>query len=252
MKIKTIITGFLVSTVLFLNAQTKGELNSQDGITVRYELNKRSSSDKKDKYSLVVTVVNTNDYDLYYSVPMMKQPDGQYKLNSFENKAFCEAGSTNSTGLMSVLGDKVKIVGQQTGLITQNNEVLFKISKGQSITSDVKFTVKPGENPIITNSFRVGLKKLELFDVGINGLFINGTWVGNCGNIPMGLSLSKSPTGQTILNQTVSGRQQTWIMVSDNIFEKSNDKNATITYNRTGNVFTYTHVDGVVCIWTKR
>jgi hypothetical protein len=233
-------------------AQVKGDLNAQDGISVSYELTKQSEGDKKDKYILVVTAINTNDYDLFYTVPMMKQPDGQYKLNSFENKSFCEASCSNSTGLMSVLGDKAKLSGQETSFITKNNEIIFKIGKGQRITADAKFTVKPGQQPIITNSFRGALRKLDQFDIGMNAQFINGTWVGNCGNIPMGLSYSKSPTGQNQVTQIINGRQQVWLMVSENVFEKPNDKTATLTYNKAGNVFTYTHTDGVICIWSKK
>lgn len=248
---------FLVITLLAIsnykaNSQVKADLNSQDGITVSYELTKQSENDKKDKYILVVTAINTNDFDLYYAVPMLKQPDGQYKLNSFENKSFCEASCSNSTGLMSVLGDKAKLSGQETSFITKNNEVIFKIGKGQRITADAKFTVKPGQQPIITNSFRGALRKLDQFDIGMNAQFINGTWVGNCGNIPMGLSYSKSPTGQNQVTQIINGRQQVWLMVSENVFEKPNDKTATLTYNKAGNVFTYTHNDGVICIWSKK
>lgn len=235
------------------SAQTSGTLNSQDGITVTYEVSKVSdNNDKKDKYIIVATAVNTNEYDLYYAVPMTKGTDGKYKLNSFDNKSFCEVSSKNATGIMGFLGESAKLTGEETSINTRGNEVLFRVRKGQTIRADVKFSVKIGQTPIVSNNFRMRLKRMEEFDLPINNSVVNGQWEANCGNVRMNLVLVKNDLGQTMITQTVNGKQQVWFMVSENYFEKPGDKSASLTYNKSANIFTYTNVDGVICIWSKK
>ncbi len=233
-------------------SQNKGELPSQNGVRISYELTKLQSKEKKDQYVIVVTAVNTNDYDLYYPVPMMKQQDGQYKLNSFEKKSFCDVSIENSIGLKSLVDNSANICGEQTALNTRGNEVLFKLSRGQTVTADFKFSVRPGQVPVVTSSFVQSMKKVGEFDVGINGLFVNGTWEIGCGGNRMSLALIKGAQGQIQLQQNWNGHQQLWVMVSENIFEKINDKSASLTYNKVGNVFTYSNNDGVICVWSKK
>lgn len=244
----------LLSSMFFFNAQaqTSGTLNGRDGITLKYELSKIDDKDKKDQYVVVFTAINTNDYDLYYAVPMMKQKDSTYKLNSFENKSFCDLVVKNSTGLKSLIDNRAKVSGMETQFTTRTNEVLFKISKGQTMSGDLKFYVKSDQIPVLTNEFRTTLRKLDEFDIGINALFINGAWEMSCGNTRMSLSLIKTERGQVQLVQLVNGKQQVWHMVSENVFEKINDKSATLTYNKIGNIFTYSNIDGAVCMWNKR
>lgn len=62
----------------------------------------------------------------------------------------------------------------------------------------------------------------------------------------------KNERSQVQLVQMINGKQQVWQMISENIFEKINDKSASLTYNKTGNIFTYTNVDGVICMWNKK
>ena len=234
------------------NAQQTVELPEQNGIKLSYQLTKLKDNDKKDQYLVVFTAVNKNDYDLYYSVPMMRQKDSSYKLNSFEKKSFWDLVIKNSTGLKSILDNRAEVSGQETQLTTRNHEVLFKVSKGQTMTGDLKFFVKSAQDPVFSNEFKAVLKRLDEFDIGINGLFINGSWEVNCGGTKMSLSLIKNERSQVQLLQLVNGKQQVWQMVSENIFEKINDKSASLTYNKTGNIFTYTNVDGVICMWTKK
>lgn len=64
---------FLTVTTIFyssLIAQTKSTLNNQDGIQVSYELTKIEDGSKKDTYLVVLKAENTNDHDVYYSVPL--------------------------------------------------------------------------------------------------------------------------------------------------------------------------------------
>lgn len=233
-------------------AQTTAALNGQDGVIVKYELSKISDNDKKDKYIIVATAVNTNDYDLYYAVPMTKGADGKYKLNSYDNKSFCEVRSKNAIGILGFLGESAKLTGEETSINTRGNAVLFRVRKGQTIRADVRFSVKPDQLPIVSNSFRMRLKKMEEFDLVINNSMVNGRWKASCGDVEMSLIFVKNEQGQSMITQYVNGRQQVWFMISENYFEKPGDKNATLTYNKSANIFTYTNFDGVICIWSKK
>lgn len=240
------------ATCMTSNAQQSVELPEQNGIKLSYQLSKIKGSNKKDQYVVVFTAYNKNDFDLYYAVPMMRQKDSSYKLISFEKKPFWELVIKNSTGLNSLLDNRAGVSGEQTQLTTRKNEVLFKISKGQTMTGDLKFFVKSAQVPVFSNESKWVLRRLDEYDIGINGLFINGSWEVNCGGTKMSLSLTKNEHSQVQLIQLINGKQQVWQMITENIFEKINDKSASLTYNKIGNIFTYTNVDGVICMWTKK
>jgi len=247
------LTLFLFLTVLgCVTAQDKLPLNGQSGINLSYQLTKLEESDKRDRYKLVVVAENTNPHDVYYTIPMKKQPDGQFRLNSYDNMALCEAYPKNATGLMGVLNDAAKITGEQTKAVTKTNEVLFKLSRGQVLTGEVRFAVKPGQKPEIVSKFNRPTRKIEEYDMTAAGEPLTGAWVSNCGNVSMTLKPGKNDKGQDVIYQTVNGRQNTWLMISENVFEKPGDKQATVTFNRTGNIYTYTNMDGAICIWSKK
>ncbi len=243
---------FILLSSVAASAQLTGELPMSNGVRLSYSLTKTGEKGKSDQYVIVVTAQNTNPYALYYPVPMMKQTDGQYKLNSFEKKSFCDVTIENSTGLKSVVDKSANVAGEQTSLTTRKNEVLFKLAPGQTVTADFKFKVKDGNQPLITSRFVNPLKQLHETDVAINGLFINGTWEADCGGRRMQLSLERTGNGQVVLHQQLNGREQNWIMVKDNYFEKQGSASASVSYNQTGNVFTYANEDGVICIWQKK
>jgi hypothetical protein len=246
-------TLFMFLTILgCVTAQDKVPLNGQSGINLSYQLTKLEESDKRDRYKLVVVAENTNPHDVYYTIAMKKQQDGQFRLNTYENMALCEAYPKNATGLMGVLNDAAKITGEQTKAVTKTNEVLFKLSRAQVLTSEVRFAVKPGQKPEIVSKFNRPTRKIEEYDMTAAGEPLTGAWISNCGNVSMTLKPSKNDKGQDVIYQTVNGRQNTWLMISENVFEKPGDKQATVTFNRTGNIYTYTNMDGAICIWSKK
>lgn len=242
----------MMSLCLSVNAQERIPLNGQSGINLSYQLSKIEESDKRDRYKLVVTAENVNPYDVYYTIAMKKQTDGQFRLNSYDNFSLAEVYPKNATGLMGVLNDAAKITGEQTKAVTKNNEVLFKLAKGQVLSGEVRFAVKPGQKPELVSKFNRAVKKIEEYDMTSTGEPLTGSWISNCGNVSMTLKPGKNDKGQEVIYQTVNGRQNTWLMISDNIFEKPGDKQATLTFNKTGNIYTYTNLDGVVCIWSKK
>lgn len=243
---------FLTITTVFyssLIAQTKSTLNNQDGVQVSYELTKIEDGSKKDTYLVVLKAENMNDHDVYYSVPLSKQANGSLAVSILENKLFAQSTVRNSTGLF---GDNINLAGQETKLTTNDNKVLYAISKGSFVTSEKEFKVKKGVNPIITNTFLMPIKSIDNFDVAINDATVNGDWVSNCGNIQMTLTMAKNETGETVIQQLVNGKQITWRKNTVNTFEKVNDATTVLSYNKQNNSFSYSTTDGVTCLWTNK
>jgi hypothetical protein len=97
-----------------------------------------------------------------------------------------------------------------------------------------------------------GMKKREEFRVRTGMTGSSGDWVSDCGGIGMFLAMTKNAAGQNVLEQTVNNRRQTWVQVSEGVFEKAADKTARVTYNKAGNIYTYSNEDGATCIWRMR
>lgn len=245
---------FLLLSVSFLlfsyvQAQDKVLLNSQDGIYITYQLTKIKDGTKKDTYLAVVKAENKNDYDVFYGIPLTKLPNGTTTVSILENKLFAQSSVRNST---SLFGDNINLSGQETKLITNDNKILYSISKGDFITAEDEFKVRKGEKPILTNTFLLPLKGIENFDIAINETVINGDWSANCGNIPMNLTMAKNEKNETVIIQLVNGKQNIWRKTSTNTFEKLNDRSTTLSYNKQHNNFTYSNTDGVFCLWVKK
>jgi len=232
-----------------IHAQDKVILNNQDGIYVSYELTKINDGAKKDTYLAVVRAENKNDYDVFYSVPLTKQANGSVAVGIFENKLFAQSIVRNSAGL---LGDNINLAGLETKLITNDNKILYSISKGNFITSEKEFKVKKGEKPIITNTFLLPLRTIDNFDIAVNEAVINGDWTSNCGNIQTTLTLIRNQNNETVIQQLINGKQIIWKKTSANTFEKLSDKTTTLSYNKQSNSFNYSTSDGVSCVWTKK
>lgn len=232
-----------------LTAQEKITLNAQDGVQVTYELTKMDEGDKKDTYLVIVKAENTNNHDLYYSIPMTKQTNGTYAVPVGANLVFAQTSVRNSTALF---GDNISLKGTETKITTNDNKLLYTIPKGSFITGEQKFKVKKGAKPVLTNTFLLPLKPLDYYDVAVNETMINGDWISDCGQVQMNLAITKNEKGETVLQQLVNGRQNNWIKKTANTFEKASDSNATLSFNKTNGSFTYTNTDGVLCIWKRK
>lgn len=246
-KLKAISFLFFFSTAI--QAQDKIALNNQDGIFVSYELTKIESGSKKDSYLAVVKAENKNDFDIYYAVSQSLQTSGTTTSSILGNTAFAQISVRNATGLF---GGGASLAGQQTKMVTNDNKVLFSISKGSFVTSEREFKVKTGEKPVITNSFLLPLKQIDNFDLAISEAMVNGDWIADCGKIQMALSLSKNEKNEPIIQQLINGRKNIWKKTTANGFEKLNDNTTTLSYNKQNNSFTYSNTDGVVCTWVRK
>lgn len=232
-----------------LTAQEKITLNTQDGIQVTYELTKMDEGDKKDTYLVVARAENTNDHDVYYSIPMTRQANGSYVISATANQYFAQTSVRNST---SLFGDHVNFKGTETKITTNDNKLLYTIAKGAFVSGEQKFKVKKGAKPVLTNTFLLSLKPLDYYDVAINETMVNGDWISDCGNIQMNLTMIKNEHGDIVLQQLVNGRQNNWVKKTAHTFEKSADSNATLSFNKTNGSFTYTNTDGVLCVWKRK
>ncbi len=245
----SILTLFIGCCFTSLFAQEKITLNNQDGIQVSYELTKMDEGDKKDTYLVIVKAENTNDFDVFYSIPLTKQPNGNFAVSASQNLHFAQTSVRNTTALF---GEHVNLKGADTKLTTNDHKILFTIPKGGFVTGEQKFKVKKGVKPVLTNTFLFPLRALDRFDIAINETMINGDWIADCGNIHMNLSMTTNEKGETVVQQLVNGRQNTWIKKTSHTFEKLNDSNATLSFNKTNGSFTYTNTDGVLCVWKRR
>ncbi len=233
----------------FLQAQDKISLNNQDGIYVTYELTKIEDGPKKDTYLAVVRAENKNDFDVFYSIPLIKQANGTTGISILENRLFAQSSVRNS---LSLFGDNINLTGNETKLITNDNKILYSISKGNFITNEKEFKVKKGVKPILTNTFLLPLKSIDNFDIAVNETTINGDWSSSCGNMQMTLTMSMNEKGETVIQQLINGKQNIWRKTTANTFEKLNDTSTTLSYNKQNNSFNYSTTDGVTCLWTKK
>lgn len=246
MKKVLILTSILFFQNLF--AQEKIELAKQDGLVLSYSLTKLpGDNEKKDKYLFVIQVENTNDYDVYYETSTNTTSS---TITTSGYAGIAEFKAQNSVGFLSTGLEYV--VGQPTGLMTMNNTYLYKISKKSSATVDTKFSFKKDEKPIVTGKFKATTKKLEEFKLAVSSLAINGSWISNCGNIVMSLSLTKKTTGETVIIQTINGKVNEWIKTTANSFAKTTDRTTTLTYNSLDSTIIYNNPDGILCIWNKK
>lgn len=242
----------LTSLFLFANLIAFGQENivigTKDNVEISYQLTKLDSNPKKDKYLISVSAQNKNNHNLYYGVELVKNSNGTESTNPFLSNGFSKIIIRNSTGWF---GDGKQIVGQETTVKTETNEILFNLEKNKIYNFETEFNVKHDDKPIITNTYGSTLRKLEEFNIAINDTFVNGVWVSNCGNNTISLALLDE-NGKKIILQSVNGKQIRWISASNTNFLKENDNNSTLTYSKSDNKFLYSSSDGNNCEWTKK
>ena len=248
---KHFFTCLLLLYFTVLKAQDRIELNNQDGIYVSYVAKKIGGNDKKDKYVATITIENKNEYDMYYAVSFTLNPNG---LEVKGQTGFAEVNVRNSTGLLrtGLFGATLNLSGVETKFKTTDRKNLYVLAKGQILSNDLEFNVPKGDAPVLTNTFSKMFQRLSYFDLFVNDGIINGYWTSNCGNIQMNLVYQKNVTGESFIQQSVIGNQNMWKSVNDFSFEKTTDRNTTITYNKIDQTFLYKNSDGVLCTWIKK
>ncbi|NDC76767.1 MAG: hypothetical protein EBZ67_02665 [Chitinophagia bacterium] len=225
---------------------------SRDGIIARYTLQLLEKGDRNDRYRVVLTAENTNPYEVLYGKPVRKQPDGSMGMNTGDDRSFARVRIYNSSGFEGFLGQTASLAGEDTRLQAEGDVQLFRIAAGVALRTEMDFTVRSGKTPNMLLMLDGGIKKRDDFRVRSGMTGSSGNWVSDCGAIGMFLTITKNTAGQTILEQTVNNRRQTWVQVSEGIFEKAGDNTARVTYNKAVNIYTYSNEDGATCIWRMR
>lgn len=254
MKVQAVLTAMSVAVTLSphpLAAQNDSS-RSRDGIVARYTMQLLEKGERNDRYRVVLTADNTNPYDAYYGKPVRKQPDGSMGMNTGDDRSFARVRIYNSSGLEGFLGQTATLSGEDTRLQAEGDVQMFRLAAGSRLQTELTFTVRSGKVPNSMLMLDAGMKRREAFRVisGMTGS--SGDWVSDCGGIGMFLAMSKNAAGQAVLEQTVDNRRQTWVQVSEGIFEKPGDNTARVTYNKAGNIYTYSNEDGATCIWRRR
>lgn len=230
-------------------SQESKVVGNQDGIEISYQLTNLEKGDKKDKYLVAITAVNKGSQDMYYGVPLEKDASGKESFGIIPQLGFSKISVRNSTGWF---GDGKQVTGQQTILRTEDNAVLFGLEKGKIYNFEFEFNTKTGVTPIITNTYVRSINPLSSFNLALNEVVINGTWVSSCGNSMNSLVFLSDATGVQFINQSVNGRQFKWIRKNVTEFVKENDVNSILTYNKATNTFAYANAEGVSCEWKKK
>jgi hypothetical protein len=253
---------FLLSAAWTVRAQTV--IRTQDGVTIRSTAELLEKTDKRDKYRVTISASNGNPLDLFYAVQKKPQPNGTNGLGKSDPKHFAEVMLTNPGSLKDFMGGTVKLNGDQTSEMTGRDEILFRIPAGALISGEMTVFVRSGKQPEFSCQFTGPLRPRDAFRTGTDvpnpGIpgqtsgvpASNNVWTSSCNNPDQQLFRRPGSNGKQELVMTYRGRQTIWQQTSANVYEKAGRSGARITHEPTADIYTYTHIDGAVCIWRRR
>lgn len=231
-------------------------LKSQDGMVVRYLAQCTEKSEKRDKFRVFVTAVNGTPFDLYYPIAKKPQPNGTLGLGKSDPRHFSEILLTNPGSLKDFMGGTLRLSGQQTTEVTARDEILFRIPRGDRISGEMTVTVRAGQKPNLSCNFTSTLKLKDALlgqPVGPAVTAVKGvTWTSSCAGPDMVLSQRIGAGGTPELVIAIGGRLIVWRQTLPGVFEKPGETNSRITHDRAADIYTYTHIDGAVCLWRRR
>ena len=252
---------FLFPILLF--GQTFTPLKTQDGLAIQSSSALLERTDKRDKYRVVIKAINSNQTDVFYAVAKKPQPNGTTGLGKSDPKHFALIMLTNPGSLKDFMGGTIKLSGDQTSELTGRDEILFRIPGGACITGEMTVYVRSGKQPELSCEMTGPLRPREAFHQNGNptGSDIPGqtpgnpnnlTWTSSCNGSDHILYRRPAANGRTELVMTSKGRQIIWQQTATGVFEKPGQTNARITHEPVADIYTYTHIDGAVCLWRKR
>jgi hypothetical protein len=251
---QAVLTGFSLAAMFVPGSVTaqNDSSRSREGIVARYTLQLLEKGDRNDRYRVLLTAENTNAYEVFYGKPVRKQPDGSMGMNTGDDRSFARVRIYNSSGFEGFLGQTASLAGEDTRLQAEGDVQLFRLAAGASLRTEMDFTVRSGKTPNMLLMLDGGIKKRAEFRVRSGMTGSSGDWLSDCGGIGMFLTITKNASGQAVLEQTINNRRQTWVQVSEGVFEKPGDNTARVTFNKAGNIYTYSNEDGATCIWRMR
>jgi hypothetical protein len=241
-------TLLLISACVISFSQNPTVISNQNGFEIAYKAQKLNEG-KKDEWLVTVTAINKTDKPLYYALQTMKQNNGSFAVNPLATLFSSKVTVRNALGFLSA--DGVKIKGEESELFTENKTtILFKYDPGRIYNYENTINIKHGDTPIITVTHFYPLKNLNEFNIETSSALIDGDYKTSCAQTIFSLSL-KDQNNQTILIQSINGKQIKWIKTSATMFAKENDSNTTLSYSKEKKTFSYSSSDGITCEWSK-
>lgn len=249
---------FLFPILLF--GQTIASLKTQDGVTIQSSTELLEKTDKRDKYRVIIKAINSTPVDVFYAVAKKPQTNGTMGLGKSDPRHFAMIMLTNPGSLKDFVGGAVKLSGDQTSELTGRDEILFRIPAGANISGEMIVHVRSGKQPELSCEITGPLRPREAFLNGGNptGTIAPGTpnnnmsWASSCNGSDQSLFRRPAANGRTELVMTSNGKQIIWQQTAIGVFEKPGQTNARITHEPVADIYTYTHIDGAVCLWRKR
>jgi hypothetical protein len=245
---RTLVTLCSIFTCLLSFSQNPIVLSDQNGFEIVYKAQKLGEG-KKDEWLVTVTAINKTDKPLYYALQTMNQNNGATTVNPLAGLFSSKVTVRNAVGFLSA--DGVKIKGEESELFTENKtSILYKYDAGRIYNYENTINIKHGDTPIITITHFYPLKNLSEFNIETSSALIDGDYKTSCVQTTFSLSL-KDQNNQTVLIQSINGKQIKWIKTSATLFTKENDTNTTLSYNKEKKTFSYSSSDGVTCEWSR-
>lgn len=244
---------FLIITLfIFISGfgQEEKKVGEKNGVAVTYQLLLKGQTSKKDKYLLIVNVVNNSEKDVYYKVPLIKDSKtGKLNLPYLgEQLGFTKIKVRNSKGLF---GNGKSIIGEFTNLLTTDNQAVYIIKKGSIYNQETSFSTSKGVKPLVTNSFTKVLGDISEYDLMLTAEILNGEFVSSCGNMKININAATDAIRGDHLVQTTNGRQFIWVRKTEESFVRENSNDYTLTYNKNTNSYNYSTADGIFCEWVR-
>lgn len=245
---KNLLTLCSVFACLLSFSQTPIVLSNQNGFEIAYKAQKLNEG-KKDEWLVTVTAINKTEKPLYYALQTMKQNNGSITASPLATLFSSKVTVRNAVGFLAA--DGVKIKGEESELFTENKtSILYKYDADRIYNYENTINIKHGDTPIITITHYYPLKNLSEFNIETSSALIDGDYKTSCAQTTFSLSL-KDQNNQTILIQSINGKQIKWIKTSATLFTKENDSNTTLSYNKEKKTFSYSSSDGINCEWSK-
>jgi len=237
MKIKSI----FILGIAFLIQPMFGQqlLFESDGLRIEGTVMLLEKGDKKDKYLLQIKTISTQQ-DCYYPASMTVHSKTKKKIIS--NKTMGSVKIQNATGLFN----SESIDGDISEYKTEDGTALMVFSKDKVYAEEQKFKVPAGIEPVITFTEKKTVKRLDGYDLKLDGKVLDGNWVSDC--IQGAIQLNYRDTGVTdFLLVQYANQQSKWNRRSAQVFQKS-DASATVTYDKSSNSLIYYNNDGIRCV----
>jgi len=129
-------------------------LKKINGIEIFYKKTKVKELKKKDKWIIELEYTNNTNEDIYYKTVTQNNNNLLNALAGGSDKIevyyFATVHLQNAKTMSFVSDQKVRISGDKTRLVTDENHNLFLFKKGKTYTETLDFKSEKGVEPVLT------------------------------------------------------------------------------------------------------